>query len=173
MTTKQQIVELLKTNDKAIARALVVLNARQTDSEQAKHETRYLNGEGFRPCHARMGTSMAHFFETRGFLSPKQVAYWRVKDRTGKMRIEIYAGQLLVIAQQKEVTKGKSNDDLGNVSEELMVLSEMLVNEEYEYNMYLDSDDEPKLRKMAASIASVRSRIESLKAIITRAYKEM
>jgi hypothetical protein len=28
-------------------------------------------------------------------LSPKQVAYWRVRDKSGNMRIGIYAGQLL------------------------------------------------------------------------------
>ena len=42
---KQQIIELLKTNDKAVARALVALNARQTDSEQATEETRFRSEE--------------------------------------------------------------------------------------------------------------------------------
>ena len=74
---KQQIIELLKTNDKAVARALVALNARQTDSEQATEETRVRNGQGFRPCHARMGTSMANFYQHRGYLTAKQIAYWR------------------------------------------------------------------------------------------------
>jgi hypothetical protein len=98
---KQDIVELLKKNDKAVARAIVALNNRQTDSEQATEETRYRNGEGFRPCHARMGSSMAKFYQSRGYLTTKQIAYWRMLDRTGKMRIEIYAGQLLLVAQAK------------------------------------------------------------------------
>jgi hypothetical protein len=99
--TKAEIINLLRTNDKAIARALVVLNERQTADEQATENTKYANGRGFRPCHARMGTSMAQFYSRNGYLSPKQVAYWRKPMKDGKMRLEIYAGQLLEIAQAK------------------------------------------------------------------------
>lgn len=98
---KAAIVSLLKTNDRAIARALVVLTERQTADEQAAETTKYQNGQGFRPCHARMGTSMAQFYTRNGFLSDKQVAYWRKPMRDGRMRIEIYAGQLLEIAHQR------------------------------------------------------------------------
>ena len=98
---KADIIKLLETNDKAVARALVVLNEHQTIDEQHRQETRMHNGEGFRPCHARMGTSMATFFERNGYLSPKQVAYWRVKMKCGNMRIGIYAGQLLIAAVEK------------------------------------------------------------------------
>jgi hypothetical protein len=105
MVTKAEIVAMLKTNDKAVARALVALNARQTADERSQETVKYDNGQGFRPCHARMGTSMANFFTRFGYLSPKQVAYWRKLDRTGKMRVEIYAGQLLIVAQAKAATK--------------------------------------------------------------------
>lgn len=105
MTTKFEIVNLLKTNDRAVARALVVLNERQTADEQASENTRYDNGRGFRPCHARMGTSMAKFFLKFNRLSTKQVAYWRKPMKDGKMRIEIYAGQLLEAASIKEQAK--------------------------------------------------------------------
>lgn len=98
---KQTIVELLKANDKAVARALVVLNQRQTAGEQVNEATINRNGEGFRPCHARMGTSMAKFYQRNGYLSPKQVAYWRTLQKDGRMRIEIYAGQLLAVAVAK------------------------------------------------------------------------
>lgn len=104
MVTKADIISLLKSNDKAVARALVVLNERQTDDEQRAENTRYRNGRGFRPCHARMGTAMAKFYLRFNRLSEKQVAYWRKLDRTGKMRIEIYAGQLLEVAQAKAAT---------------------------------------------------------------------
>lgn len=96
--TKETIVELLRQNDKAIVRALLALTKRQTADEQRSEATKYQNGQGFRPCHARMGTSMATFYQTRGFLSPKQIGYWRHLNDQGKMRIEIYAGQLLQIA---------------------------------------------------------------------------
>jgi len=105
MLTKEKIIELLKNDDRAVARALVVLTARQTSDEQASEQTRYLNGRGYRPCHARMGASMSKFFERNGYLSAKQIAYWRAKDRTGSMRIGIYAGQLLEEAQIKAAKK--------------------------------------------------------------------
>lgn len=101
MVTKWQIIDLLRTNDRAVARALVVLNQRQTQDEQASEHTRHQNGRGFRPCHARMGTNMAKFYERTGYLTSKQVAYWRRLQRDGKMRIEIYAGQLQEAAQIK------------------------------------------------------------------------
>ena len=93
--SKDRIVHLLETNDKAVARALVRLNANQTADEQDQETVKYQNGKGFRPCHARMGSSMAKFFEKRGYLTQKQVEYWRKRDRKGNMRIGIYAGQLM------------------------------------------------------------------------------
>ena len=128
MLTKEAIVKLLETDDRAIARALVVLTARQTDDEKAAENTRYLNGRGYRPCHARMGTSMSQFFLRRGYLSPKQVAYWRVKEKTGAMRIGIYAGQLLEEAQAKAARNAKAED---RERERL----------EYELGTVMDSDD--------------------------------
>ena len=53
---RDSIVKLLETNDKAIIRALVVLNQYQTADEQVSEDTRHRNGQGFKPCHARMGT---------------------------------------------------------------------------------------------------------------------
>lgn len=102
---KQSIVTLLKQNDKAVARALVVLTERQTPQEQANQTTVVANGEGFRPCHARMGTSMAEFYKKHGFLSDKQISYWRQPMKGGKMRIEIYANQLLAVAKHKQAKK--------------------------------------------------------------------
>ena len=69
MLNKEQIVKLLATNDKAVARALVVVNGNQTANERSAEATINRNGEGFRPCHARMGTSMAQFYEKRGYLT--------------------------------------------------------------------------------------------------------
>lgn len=103
--TKDYIISLLKTNDIAIARALVALNARQNVEEQISETTKYRNGRGFRPCHARMGTSMAKFYEKFGRLSEKQIKYWRHTQADGKMRIEIYANQLLEIAKEKSNCK--------------------------------------------------------------------
>ena len=95
MVTKAQIVELLLTNDRAVARALVVLNERQTITEQSSEHTINNNGVGFTPADARMGTSMAKFYAKFGRLSEKQIAYWRKPNRRGVARICKYAGQLV------------------------------------------------------------------------------
>ena len=164
MLSKDELLNLLKTNDKAVARALVVLNNRQTADEQAAQGTRYLNGMGFRPCHARMGTSMAKFYERTGYLTPKQVAYWRTADKSGSMRIGLYWRQILEEAQKKELEKKiiemsatrptvmynvcqppilptpgghDKTRDLGNDMERKLHL-------EYELGMAMDSDD-PKI----------------------------
>ena len=98
---KASIVALLESNDRAIGRALLVLRANQTADEQVSETVRHLNGKGFRPCHARMGTSMANFFEKYGRLSEKQIAYWRKRDAAGNMRIGIYWRQLIDAAKAK------------------------------------------------------------------------
>jgi hypothetical protein len=106
--TGNDIIRLLETNDKAIARALLVLKDRQTADEQRSESTRHLNGRGFRPCHARMGVSMAKFFERNGYLSPKQIAYWRKRGKEG-MRIAIYWRQLLEAAHEKAARMAQTN----------------------------------------------------------------
>jgi hypothetical protein len=108
--TKDAIINLLKTNDTAIARALLALNARQTEDERVVKHTKHHNGRGFRPCHARMGTSMANFYRDRGFLSAGQLAYWRRVTPAGKMRIEIYAGQLLEVAIENRARKAQEQE---------------------------------------------------------------
>lgn len=98
---KTEIVKLLETNDRAVARAVLVLNERQTADEQNAETTKYHNGIGFTGADARMGTSMAKFYSRNGYLSPKQIAYWRKPNKNGVMRIAKYAGQLLEIAEEK------------------------------------------------------------------------
>lgn len=174
MTTRAQIVELLKTRDAAVARALVVLTQRQTVSEQATESTQYRNGEGFRPCHARMGTSMANFYQRRGYLSPKQIAYWRQPMKDGKMRIEIYAGQLLAVARARAAAKTSTGSraqqaaardgmrrvngefepqgDVGNLREELMVLEERAAQEK----------DPETLDRMHDRMIQIRDQIDEI-----------
>lgn len=128
MLTKESILELLKNDKRAVARALVVLHERQTFDEKAQEGTRYLNGRGFRPCHARMGSSMAKQFLRNSFLTDKQINYWRVPDKNGSMRIGIYWAQLLeeaALKVKKPVSDATPDRDLGNDMEEKMVLQEM------------------------------------------------
>jgi hypothetical protein len=99
---KHYIAQLLQNNDKAIIRALIVLNERQTRDEQASEDTKYNNGVGFTPADAKMGTSMAEFYTRRGYLTDKQLAYWKKPNRKGVWRICKYAGQLLDAAIAKQ-----------------------------------------------------------------------
>ena len=105
MLTKDEIVKLLETNDKAIARALVVLFNNQTADEQRAETTKYNNGIGFKSCHGEIGTSMAKFYLSRNYLSPKQVAYWRKRNKDGEMRISCYWRQLAEAAEAKKATQ--------------------------------------------------------------------
>lgn len=98
--TREYITKLLRTNDKAVGRALVAINKRQTHDEQVSEQTRHHNLRGFMPMHAKKGTGMAQFFAKTGFLTPKQLAYWRHVTPCGKARIEKYVGQLLIVAQE-------------------------------------------------------------------------
>lgn len=102
MLTKAALVAKLETDDRWVARAVVALNKRQTHDEVAAEMTKYTNNRGFRSCDARMGTSMAQFYSRNGYLTPKQVAYWRKRQRNGVMRIAVYANQLLSIAAESK-----------------------------------------------------------------------
>lgn len=105
MWSKESIIELLDTNPKAVGRALIQLRNRQTYDEQSQETTKYQNGRGFKPCHARMGTSMANFFERNGYLTEKQVNYWRVREATGNSRIGCYWRQLLECVEATQQKK--------------------------------------------------------------------
>ena len=103
--TKENIIDLLAKNDRAVGRALVVLTERQTFDEREAKDTKYQNGVGFTPGDAKMGVSMGQQFAKRGFLTEKQVAYWRKPNSKGVMRIAKYWKQILDIAKQKQATK--------------------------------------------------------------------
>lgn len=98
---KAYISNLLITNDKAVARALVALHNLQTVAEQDNKITVCDNKQGFTPADAHMGSSMATYYLKNGHLTEKQLAYWRKPNIKGIPRICKYSGQLLKIAQSK------------------------------------------------------------------------
>lgn len=100
---KEKIIDLLEKNDLAVGRALIVLLGNQTMDEIQSLDTKHNNGKGFNAPHARMGTSMGIQAKNRdGYLSPKQVAYWRKRDVKGNMRIGIYWKQLLQAIEDRK-----------------------------------------------------------------------
>lgn len=97
--TKEYIQELLLREDRvgmhAVGRALLVINKNQTYEEQRDQQTKLHNDTGFTQGDAKRGTSMANFYRNRGFLTPKQVAWWRKENTRGVPRISKYWRQLL------------------------------------------------------------------------------
>ena len=105
MVNRTQIVELLRTRDDAVGRALLAINARQTQDERQQEMTKYHNMRGFTSGDAKRGTGMANYYARFGKLTPKQLAWWRVSNAKGRSRIEKYVEQLLLVAKEKELTK--------------------------------------------------------------------
>lgn len=99
--TAELIKQKLMNDDRWLVRALVALNERQTWDEQRAEATKYHNDRGFTSGHAKRGTGMAQFYSRTGFLTAKQLAWWRHRTPSGRMRIEIYTQQLLEIAQER------------------------------------------------------------------------
>lgn len=93
---------------------------------------------GFRPCHARMGSSMAEFYNRNGYLSPKQIAYWRVPMKKGGMRIAIYWKQLLAEAHAKASAKAAIvvSDEPGHRQE----APELYDKPSFNRSLYMDND---------------------------------
>jgi len=105
MLTKEYIVQLLETNDRAVCRALVVLYNRQTAAEQACQTTTEANGRGFTGWDGKIGCNMAEAYLKWGRLTPKQIAVWRKRDKNGNMKIARYWRQLLEEAEAKAAQK--------------------------------------------------------------------
>ena len=89
--TKDDIRKLLEESDKAVARAILAIYGRQTDTEPAIGETTEQNGMGFNGVDAEFLSSLAQFYTAKGFLSVGQLKY-------GRKKIMKYAGQLVDIA---------------------------------------------------------------------------
>lgn len=107
---KIQIETVLSRKDKvgmhAVGRALVHLKNRQTADEIRSEDTKHNNGRGFQPVHAKIGVSMASFYEKNGYLSPKQVGYWQKETpKVKKPRICRYSGQMVEEALLKMAAK--------------------------------------------------------------------
>lgn len=79
MTTREELRSRLQTNNHEVGRALITLLSRQTATEQAAGETIENNGRGFNGRDAEFLTSLAQWYRSRGYLSPKQLACARKK----------------------------------------------------------------------------------------------
>lgn len=107
--TKESIRELLRTNDKAVDRAVMALFKRQTPTEREHGVTQVNNGVGVGYAHARPLTYYAKWIEKGNRLSGMHL------ERARKMVMR-YAGQLaryaLELKGQSVVTNDPHPDDV-------------------------------------------------------------
>lgn len=92
--TKASIKELLRTNDRAVARALVVLYDRQTQDEKRDVRTKYHNNRGFNHGDAKALSYWACLVRSGHPLFPETL-------KNARRRLMKYAGQLAQIANEK------------------------------------------------------------------------
>lgn len=77
--TEDEIKALIKTNDKALCRAILRLYNEQTEDEKTTGDTKHSNGVGFNKFDAEILSSFAEFFKRTGFLTAKQMIVARKK----------------------------------------------------------------------------------------------
>jgi len=89
--TKDEIKNLLETNDVAVIKGLIRIYELQTADEQSAEYTKYANGVGFSGFDGDFMTSVAKWFLEHGFVSEGQFKHV-------KKKMLRYAGQLAKIA---------------------------------------------------------------------------
>ena len=92
--TTEFIQEKIQTNDEWLIRALQAIFNKQTADEKMVEETRHHNKVGFTGADGNILTSMAKFYNSKKYLSPKQI--FLVRKRMVK-----YSKQLAKIANGK------------------------------------------------------------------------
>lgn len=88
--TRADIDNLLRTNDKAVVRAIIALYRLQTKDEQARQDTLHKNHVGFSAAHARRGTYYAQLALAGKPLYPKTLERARrIALRHSRQLVEI------------------------------------------------------------------------------------
>lgn len=90
---KARVQALIDGNDQAVIRALMVVYGNQTVYEQEVEGTLESNQKGFSGADAEILTSFAKQFQSKNYLSPKQVAFARKK-------VKKYWRQLLKVIEE-------------------------------------------------------------------------
>ena len=92
--TRESIRHLLRTSDKAVLRAIVVLYDRQTCDEKVTSNTHIDNQRGFSAFHARSGSKLARLILKGYKLYPENM------DKALRIALH-HAGQLAEVANTK------------------------------------------------------------------------
>lgn len=93
--TRNEIVHLLNSNDKAVERAIVRIYYNQTAEEQVSHQTKIRNNKGFNKVHDKKGSYYAKWVLQGNRLSGKYL------EDARNMAI-FYSKQLVEIANRGE-----------------------------------------------------------------------
>ena len=96
--TKEQILQMLEVNDKAVNRAVLAIYNRQTTDEQTVHDTRYRNSIGFNASDAKVLSYYASYINKNGSLTGPHL----IKARN---KIKKYWRQLLEIANTRTASE--------------------------------------------------------------------
>lgn len=94
---KSIVRQMLLTNNEWLVRGLVALLARQVEDEITAETTKYRNARGFNSSDAAILTSLGRQWQTRQWLSDRQMTLVRRKMLK-------YSGQLARIARGEETT---------------------------------------------------------------------
>lgn len=89
--TKEQIQQMLTTNDRAVIRGILAIFNNQTSDEKQSEQTRLNNGIGFNGADAPIMSSFAKQIQQNRPLTDRQM-------EIARRRMLKYAGQLTMIA---------------------------------------------------------------------------
>jgi len=96
--TYKELSKLIDSSDEWAVGALIRLYQFQTQDEQQAHRTNHLNECGFNSFDAGVLSDIAEFYQNKGFLTPRQLAF--IKNALKK-----YANQLLRVGVQPLLLK--------------------------------------------------------------------
>jgi hypothetical protein len=91
--TRGEIENMVRTNDRAVERAMLALLSRQTQDEQTQGTVNHHNGKGFAASNSKSGTYFAKWVESGRNLTGKHL------DKARKIALH-HAGQLTDIANK-------------------------------------------------------------------------
>lgn len=93
-TSKQEIIERLRKRitdkDSTAINTLMFVYAHQVDDEQRHETVKYRNGVGFNLKDAKIGSSFAKWYQSKGFFTAKQMS-------AVKRMVVKYAGQVVEV----------------------------------------------------------------------------
>jgi polyribonucleotide nucleotidyltransferase len=91
-TSKKEIVEKLRkqieNKDYTAIHTLLFIYDKQVEDEKCSESVNHSNGVGFKPQDAKIGSSLATWYRSKGFFTSKQI-------NTVKQIVTKYAGQVV------------------------------------------------------------------------------